>query len=88
LAIVEPSRSLSVRERRGSRIFPWHCRQTLADSLQRQRAGPDYPQNDDAHPPARGSLIIFTAPTSGNYVFNAGCFSNTSCSGTVASTIQ
>jgi len=44
--------------------------------------------NDDAHPPARGSLIIFTAPTSGNYVFNAGCFANTSCSGTVTWTIQ
>jgi hypothetical protein len=43
--------------------------------------------SDDAHPPARGSLMIFTAPTSGNYVLNAGCFSNTSCSGTVTWTI-
>jgi hypothetical protein len=44
--------------------------------------------NDDAHPPARGSLMTFTAPTSGTYVISAGCYSNTSCSGTVAWTIQ
>jgi hypothetical protein len=43
--------------------------------------------NDDAHPPARGSLITFTAPTTGTYTIAAGCWSNTSCSGTVAWTI-
>src|SRR5262245_11261157 len=44
-------------------------------------------ENDDAHPPARGSLISFTAPTTGTYTIVAGCWSNTSCSGTVAWTI-
>ncbi|KFE72232.1 hypothetical protein [Hyalangium minutum] len=47
--------------------------------------GPDTLQvveSDDACG-GRGSKIVFTAPTAGDYELRAGCFSNESCTGTV-----
>ncbi|WP_224240193.1 serine protease [Hyalangium gracile] len=43
--------------------------------------------NDDACS-GRGSSLSFTATTAGTYQIRAGCYSNTSCTGTVAWTIQ
>jgi hypothetical protein len=43
--------------------------------------------NDDACS-GRGSNLSFTATSAGTYQIRAGCYSSTSCSGTVAWTIQ
>jgi hypothetical protein len=50
-------------------------------------AGTQVASNDDSCS-GLGSHIVFTASSSGTYEIHAGCYSNTSCSGRVAWTIQ
>jgi hypothetical protein len=53
----------------------------------RNGSGTQVATNDDACS-GLGSRIVHTAATSGNYEIRAGCYSSTSCGGTVAWTIQ
>ncbi len=53
----------------------------------RNAAGSQVAVNDDACG-GLGSQITYTATANGNYSIRAGCYANTSCSGTVAWTIQ
>ena len=50
-------------------------------------AGTEVKSNDDACG-GSGSNLSYTAPTAGTYQIRAGCYSNNSCSGTVAWTFQ
>ena len=52
----------------------------------RDPAGVQVAANDDACS-GMASRIVYTAPAAGNYEIRAGCYSNTSCTGTVAWTI-
>ena len=53
----------------------------------RNAAGTQVAANDDACSTI-GSLIVFTAPTAGNYQIRAGCYASGSCSGRVVWTVQ
>lgn len=61
---------------------------TFTDDTWLRLNGPsgEVASNDDACG-GRGSQIVFTAVTSGNYVIRGGCYQNTACTGTVAWTI-
>ena len=50
-------------------------------------SGSDVASNDDSCGGV-GSKLTFTATTAGTYQIRAGCYSSTSCSGTVAWTVQ
>ncbi|NOJ77583.1 serine protease [Myxococcus xanthus] len=50
-------------------------------------SGIEVASNDDGCATGRGSNVTFTAGAAGNYEIIAGCYGNTSCSGTVAWTI-
>jgi hypothetical protein len=52
----------------------------------RNPSGTQVALNDDACG-TLGSRIVYTAPTAGNHEIRAGCYGNTSCSGTVVWTI-
>jgi hypothetical protein len=48
--------------------------------------GTEVAANDDSC--GLGSRMVYTAASSGSFTVHAGCFSNNSCSGTVAWSIQ